>query len=635
MLGNWTIRPAHCVISNRFSGDETKITPKSMEVLLFLAKRTGDVVSADEILDVVWESSFVGANAVQKCVAEIRRATQDDARNPSILKTVSKRGYQLISVPTPIDAEESADFSIGGLVVGEKKRLPKAAWWLATAGASIAIAVVLLLALPPIPKATIVHFRDSSFIVTPPDEIPDQEQASRYKDLSQALLTKFVTTGDAQIEETADPRRYSSDSNLGVLTFKITNNELLASFERGTTPMLFERFPWTPGMNVGQVVSHLFHDLAMLSAQDNWAQIVKSGTRDVHAYQSFVEGMTYFKYRDAENFRLAGRAFRKALDHDPGFANAYRALGWTYHHLFPISRDASEREQIRQDWHTLIDLARQNIGTTAHEIEMFLSITLSDHANALQNVNEVLRKDPDNIDALIELAELLIGKGLVHEARKYLERAAELGVDPEDSAWISLADTAGDMQEYFRLAKKALEKQPNYTVTSFGLAIRSAQIGRVDDVSEYVHRLETSDPTGTWAYTAKVTADVILGRLTPTGDEFERRMADQRLSKLSRGRIYFMLGDVEKGVEDWAQVEPQLRFFLVQFLAMFESFHADNVVSDPKYQALLDRFNLGSNWRHMLLQSAHDLADATGIVPDTQVDVPEIFSIANPGSSEI
>lgn len=81
---------------------ETTISPKSMDVLVFLAERQGSVVSKEDLLENVWPDTFVGDGVLWRCISELRQAFQDDARDPEIISTVSKRGYRLEPRVVPI-----------------------------------------------------------------------------------------------------------------------------------------------------------------------------------------------------------------------------------------------------------------------------------------------------------------------------------------------------------------------------------------------------------------------------------------------------------------------------------------------------------------------------------------------------
>ncbi|AOT10370.1 winged helix-turn-helix domain-containing protein [Pseudoalteromonas luteoviolacea] len=71
------------------------LPPKVIAVLYCLAKRQGQVVSHDEMIDEVWNSVVVSPNSLQRAIAELRKALGDDGKAQAIIKTHSKQGYSL------------------------------------------------------------------------------------------------------------------------------------------------------------------------------------------------------------------------------------------------------------------------------------------------------------------------------------------------------------------------------------------------------------------------------------------------------------------------------------------------------------------------------------------------------------
>ncbi|MFO3704505.1 winged helix-turn-helix domain-containing protein [Xanthomonas codiaei] len=72
------------------------LEPRMMEVLIALAERAGEVVSAEQLLIEVWHGSFYGDNPVHKTIAQLRRKLGDDSRQPRFIETIRKRGYRLL-----------------------------------------------------------------------------------------------------------------------------------------------------------------------------------------------------------------------------------------------------------------------------------------------------------------------------------------------------------------------------------------------------------------------------------------------------------------------------------------------------------------------------------------------------------
>ncbi len=106
-LGRYTVLPRE----NRLRDGETtvQVEPKVMEVLLFLAKRKGEVVSREELIEEVWGGVCVTDHVLSRCISELRKALGDDPRTPSFVETIRKRGYRLIPRTRPW--EESAPFA--------------------------------------------------------------------------------------------------------------------------------------------------------------------------------------------------------------------------------------------------------------------------------------------------------------------------------------------------------------------------------------------------------------------------------------------------------------------------------------------------------------------------------------------
>lgn len=101
LLGDWLIEPT----LNRASRDKQSIAieNKSMDVLVFLASRPGDVVSADEVIEAVWQNRPMGENPVYKSVANLRKALGDTAKSPLYIETIPRRGYRVVAVVQPVD----------------------------------------------------------------------------------------------------------------------------------------------------------------------------------------------------------------------------------------------------------------------------------------------------------------------------------------------------------------------------------------------------------------------------------------------------------------------------------------------------------------------------------------------------
>jgi DNA-binding winged helix-turn-helix (wHTH) protein len=85
------------------NGRVVRLKPQPLRLLQLLLSRPGDVVTRDEIREVLWGTeTFVDfEQGMNTAVRQIREALGDDAETPIFVETVPKRGYRFIA---PVDA---------------------------------------------------------------------------------------------------------------------------------------------------------------------------------------------------------------------------------------------------------------------------------------------------------------------------------------------------------------------------------------------------------------------------------------------------------------------------------------------------------------------------------------------------
>jgi adenylate cyclase len=98
---------------------EVRLTPKAAAVLKELVTHAGQPVSKDDLFASVWNGTAVSDDALTSCIQELRRALEDDAKQPRFIETRHRRGYQFVAslvepaaeppatVPQPSDAVSS------------------------------------------------------------------------------------------------------------------------------------------------------------------------------------------------------------------------------------------------------------------------------------------------------------------------------------------------------------------------------------------------------------------------------------------------------------------------------------------------------------------------------------------------
>jgi TolB-like protein/DNA-binding winged helix-turn-helix (wHTH) protein/tetratricopeptide (TPR) repeat protein len=105
-IGDWRVDPAVDEISR--DGALVKLEPRAMRLLLCLAEHVGNVVSVHQLLDEVWADVVVTSDSVYQAVAALRRTLGDDAKEPTYIATLPRRGYRLIAAVGPWNESANA-----------------------------------------------------------------------------------------------------------------------------------------------------------------------------------------------------------------------------------------------------------------------------------------------------------------------------------------------------------------------------------------------------------------------------------------------------------------------------------------------------------------------------------------------
>jgi DNA-binding winged helix-turn-helix (wHTH) protein/CheY-like chemotaxis protein len=153
LLGPWRVLRDQNRIE-RLNGTEgatvERLEPKAMDVLCLLAARAGQTLSRDELLEKAWEGRLVVEGTLSRIILSLRQALGDDARAPTFIETVPKRGYRLLVTPV-LEDRDTARQSIttlpqtelparagiranGTAVTTSRPTSHRWVWWLGAAG---------------------------------------------------------------------------------------------------------------------------------------------------------------------------------------------------------------------------------------------------------------------------------------------------------------------------------------------------------------------------------------------------------------------------------------------------------------------------------------------------------------------
>ena len=103
-FGRFVLSPARRVLCEE--GDEVALIPRYFDLLLLLVEQRDRAVTRQEIFDRVWADVVVSDGALTQAIRTIRRVLDDDPRDVTFIRTVSRHGYQFVWAPVGEEADE-------------------------------------------------------------------------------------------------------------------------------------------------------------------------------------------------------------------------------------------------------------------------------------------------------------------------------------------------------------------------------------------------------------------------------------------------------------------------------------------------------------------------------------------------
>lgn len=343
-LGSWVVEPD----SNRLKSDlgDVIIEPKSMALLVHLAERRGEVVSADELITTIWDGRAMGDNPVYKTVAKLRKALGEGGNGSKYIETISKKGYRLVCPVTP--ATETAQIISASQAQTSETDFHRAN--VQSRGRNLLVAFVLIVV------AGIAIFLASQQYATPEPAAPISIAVLPFANFGAVAEDTYFADGLAEeilnrLAQSPDLRVVARTSSFQFRDRAKDMAEIGAALGadyliEGSVRREEEKLRVTAQLVDAKTGYHLWSDtfdnerknvfviqdniaLAVADALD--AIILNSGvlaapTKDLSAWTMYLEGKALWQRKGEGPIRAAIKQFENAIERDPDFAEAWAAL---------------------------------------------------------------------------------------------------------------------------------------------------------------------------------------------------------------------------------------------------------------------------------------------------------------------
>lgn len=643
-IDDWEVSLTACTLSKL--DNEVKVTPRSMDVLNYLAENAGEVVSHDELLNQFWHGTFPSDHAVHKAIAELRSALGDDAHQPSYIRTIPKRGYSLIAKvcretpaqtpdggakdegPISLTHISATKFHISALL--DKRLL--------AGGAAIAIFLSVLLW----PSSNVISDNDEivRLAVLP---FVNRELDSDNQFLTDGLRESLVN-GLSKLShmEVLSPARGYEDFDTSPRSDRIADRArdlhvdhiLHGSVQtaEGRLRVTVQLTRAADGVHQyseqfdlpledlfglqDQIVSNVVSALSVHLDESERSQMLDWGTTNAIAYERFLRGDFYYNQFSPDDFKRAIDYHRSAIELDPGFINAYQGAATAANNLAVYSSSARIRElsELISDIHR--EIARiapdSPVISSINEIKLRMS-GVNQIQQEIQLREQILSGNPPEF-AIAHYALFLIGARLYDEAAQFLDKSAEVGpfeISP-DEVW-SYRSNIQPPRAQLLSAKGQLQERPYHIGFLGTVAVNLALAGDFRQAEMYLNRQKDVDEEGLLAHYSEAVIGFLSGKIQLGNAAYDAIMDRDEDFNFTKGALSFMLGDINGGTEYWSYIPPLQKRRLFNVTHSAEKFFPAAVLEDPRYEGVLEELSFGKQWQRQLMEGVIAMQDTLGV----------------------
>ena len=614
-VGSFRVLPRH----NRLEGPDGahQVEPKVMEVLLALAARPGELVSRQALLDEVWGDVVVLDETLTKAIQMLRGYFDDKPTSPTYIRTVPRKGYELIAPVGRLDASAAAGappsadpVAAPGFASGGSDGPARGRWLAGAAGILLLIGIAAGLAqlVNPTRHETV------TVAVIPPVALGDSAELGFVGEgLADYLIDQLSRTARLQVVA----RRSSfgmrdTDTNVRAIGEQLGAGYLVeGSLREENAALLLTLFlvdtetgtnVWTTQLRgVADDVSRLQQRSAeaLRGAFKSRLGISVEAVADrrlegpEQAYRKFLEARYQWTLRGERRIDRSIGLLQDALAIEPGYAAAHLALAQSvavrpFYTDEPVARDF---ERARASAARALAL-NPGLAAEVSALEGFMRFKEHRWSEAQASLLEALDRDPDNVNARYWYSWFLSQIGRYQEALSHLLVAQKL--DPVSAvvndrlaiAYLWVGDLAKAAERYqIAVDLGYLESTQPLSLMMFQyrskrFAELKALLGRLGgdgawiDPAVYALEHQHARPAAAEVIDAVTRPDPVLQRV--------------------RFGLWLLLEETERAFRDF---DPELKSPYVEALWLPEAAH---LRSDPRFEALLQSLGFDQADRRLL-----------------------------------
>jgi TolB-like protein/Flp pilus assembly protein TadD len=473
----------------RRGGDAVELEPQVFDLLAYLIRERGRVVSRDDLLGAVWQGRIVSESTLNSRINAARAAIGDDGTAQRLIRTLPRKGVRFVGEVREARPPAAAE-------------APHAAPAPAT---------------PENPAIAVLPFTNMS---------GDPETDYFADGMAEEIITALARCGGILViarnssfiykGQSVDVRRVGRELNVGYVlegSVRRSDDRLRVTAQlietAGGTHLWADRFEG--GMAEVFALQDRIAEIAasIIEPKMRYAEVDRARRRppqNLDAYELWLRALSHAHEYTQEGMDAALALLDRALALDPAFAPAMASSA--YYHAHCVSqgwvpqRDERRPRSIRLAYDA-VELAKDDANVLWQAA--FAIWTLEQNGpRSLELFRRSLHVNPNSAMALAMAGWVEAANGDPKRARALLERSQKLNPrHPRDwFVWAALAITCimeANFSEAIVWAEKVLAQNRRSGVALRALAVALVNVGRLDRAQQIVDEARRADPRFTIA----------------------------------------------------------------------------------------------------------------------------------------
>ena len=497
-VGEWLVEPD----LNRISNARTvvSIEPKVLDVLLCLARSPGEVLSKEKILKTVWPDTFVSDGILSYSISELRKAFGDDAKNPTVIQTISRKGYRLIAPVCGLASIQKLQPSIAILSFTDMSPEKDQGYFCDGIAEEIINDLTQVTGLR-------VAARTSCFAFKGKDE--DVRSIGRKLGVATVLEGSVRKAGD-QLRIAAQLINVEDGCHLWSERYERQMKDVFAIQD--------------------EISRSITATLRITLSPEERDAIRKVPTQDLRAYDYYLRGRQFYYQYKKKGIEFALRMYSQAIELDPGYALAYAGISDCCAFLY-LYAGSHETHRAQADSASLMAIERNPESAEAYASRGVALALNGAYAEAEDAMEKAILLGPRLFEAYYYYARVAFVQGKHEKAIELYEKASQ--VHPADyQSPLLVAQIYADLgrdeeaeharRRGVRIAEERLKLNPDDARALYMGANGLVSLGEVDKGLEWARQAIELDPNDPMLLYNVACIQSLAGKVADALDSLEK-----------------------------------------------------------------------------------------------------------------